>query len=102
MARQNLRKYFREFPDSGILLTSHAHERMQEREIQLPQIRTVLERGQIRHVETDIKTGLDKYRVAGRDADGRPLETVVNLDETGDGLVTVITVIDSGGSGGRA
>ena len=47
-------------------------------------------------VEQDINTGLDKYRVAGRDADGRALEIVVNFTQTGNGLVVVITVIDPG------
>ena len=75
---------------------------MRERDILLQQIWDVLKRGAVRHVEPDIKTGLDKYRVVGRDADGRSVEIVVNLDETGDGFVTVVTVIDSGGPGGRA
>ena len=47
-------------------------------------------------VEPDIVTGLDKFRMAGRDADGRALEIVVNLTEAGNGLVVVITVIDPG------
>lgn len=100
--RANLKKFFREFPDFRIRLTQHARDRMREREILLPQIRAVLESGAVRHVEPDIKTGLDKYRVGGRDADGRSLEVVVNLDETGDGCVIVITVIESDGPGGRA
>ena len=48
--------------------------------------------GSLVHVEPGIRTGLDKYRVAGRDADGRDLEVVVTL---GPGpRVTVITAID--------
>ena len=44
-------------------------------------------------VESDIRSGLDKYRVSGHDADGRSLEVVVNLDETGTGRVVIVTVI---------
>ena len=47
------------------------------------------------HVEPDIRSGLDKYRVAGRDSDGRRLEVVANLDQTGPGRVIVITAIDA-------
>lgn len=46
-------------------------------------------------VEKDIKTGLDKFRIVGSDADGRKLEVVVNLDESGLGRVTIITAFDS-------
>ncbi len=66
---------------------------MRERAIELPQIQMVLANGSVRQVERDIKTGLEKYRVEGRDADGRTLEVVVNLDETGTGCVVVITAI---------
>ena len=68
---------------------------MEERDVQLPQIRTVLMTGALVCVEPDIRSGLDKYRVAGRDADGRGLEVVANLDETGPGRIVVITVIDT-------
>ena len=104
----NHRAYFnnflRDFPAFGIRLTRHARDRMEERKIGLPQIRTVLRNGSVQQVESDIKTGRDKYRVAGRDADGRNLEIVVNLDETGKGRVIVVTAIDSrspGNSGRR-
>ena len=98
-------KFFRDFPNFGIRLTRHARDQMEERGIRLPQIRTVLMTGALVHVEPDIRTGLDKYRVAGGDADGRRLEVVANLDESGPGRVIVITVIDTpdaGGSGRRA
>ena len=74
---------------------------MQERDIRLPQIRIVLVAGSLVHVEPDIRTGLDKYRVAGSDADGRRLEVVVSLVETGPGRVVVITAIDTSEAGGR-
>ena len=73
---------------------------MQERNIRLPQIRTVLVTGSLVHVEPDIRTGLDKYRVSGSDADGRRLEVVANLVETGPGRVVVITAIDTSDAGG--
>ena len=56
--------------------------------------------GALVHVEPDIRTGLDKYRVAGSDADGRQLEVVANLVETGRGRVIVITAIDTSDVGG--
>ena len=96
-ARSNLSTFFRDFPDFGIRITQHARERMRERGIGLPHVRTVLKSGAVRQFELDIKTGLDKYRVVGRDADGRTLEVVVNLDETGKGHVVIITAIESRG-----
>lgn len=98
--RKNLKGFFRKFPDFSIRPTRHAQERMQKWAIELPQIWMVLERGSVQQVEADIRTGSDKYRVMGRDADGRTLEIVVNLDETGEGRIIVVTVIDSGSTRG--
>ncbi|MDE0391366.1 MAG: DUF4258 domain-containing protein [Rhodospirillales bacterium] len=97
------RNFFRDFPNFNIRLTRHARIRMKERDIRLPQVRTILMTGSLVHVEPDIRTGLDKYRVAGSDADGRQLEVVASLDETGSGRVVVITAIDTSdaGSGDR-
>ena len=95
-------KFFRDFPNFTIRLTRHARNRMEEREIRLPQIRAVLMTGSILRVEPDIRTGLDKYRVSGRDADGRGLEVVANLEETETGRVVIVTVIDSTDAGGGA
>ena len=64
---------------------------MAERRIRLPQIKRVLRTGTLREVELDIRTGREKYRVAGRDADARELEVVVTLGPGG--RVTVITAI---------
>lgn len=88
------KEFFRRLPDFHIRLTKHSRTRMRERDIQLPQIRTVLKTGALVHVESDIRTGLDKYRVAGSDADDRRLEVVANLEETGQGRVVIVTVID--------
>ncbi len=85
--------FFRNFPNFSINLKVHARDRMRQRNIQLPQISTVLRSGSLVRVESDIRSGLDKYRVSGRDADGRNLEIVVNLVESGEGRVDVITVI---------
>lgn len=86
----------RDFPDFNIRPARHAYQRMAERAVASTHIRRVLRSGSLVRVEQDINTGLDKYRVAGRDADGRALEIVVNFTETGNGLVVVITVIDPG------
>ena len=94
------REFFRNFPNFHIRLTKHARTRMRERHIQLLQIRTVLVNGSLVQVESDIRTGLDKYRVTGRDADGRDLEVVANLEEGGPGRVIVITAIDIRGAAG--
>ena len=98
--RASYTNFFRDFPNFTIRLTRHARIRMQERDIRLPQIRSVLMTGALVHVEPDIRTGLDKYRVAGRDADGRGLEVVANLDESGPGRVVIITAIDTHDAGG--
>ncbi len=99
--RAYLNNFFREFPAFRIQLTRHARDRMRERDIGLAQIRSVLRRGSLSRVEQDIRTGRDKYRMAGRDADGRMLEIVVDLIEDGNGTVVVITVIDATASGLR-
>ncbi|MCY4139875.1 MAG: DUF4258 domain-containing protein [Rhodobacteraceae bacterium] len=88
-------KFVRKKPEFSVKRTKHARERMAENGIALPAIRTVLRRGRLIHAETDIRTGLEKYRISGRDPDGRPLEVVVNLEETDQGRVTVITVFPS-------
>ena len=93
--RAYFRNFFREFPDFSIRLTHHARERMGERGIYLPQIRSVLRSGTVVQVEQDFRTGEDKYRVAGRDADGRNLEVVAILQETEAGRVVIVTVIDT-------
>ena len=68
---------------------------MQERGIHLSQIRSVLRSGTVVQVEQDIRTGEDKYRVAGRDSDQRSLEIVAVLEETESGRVVIVTVIDA-------
>ena len=88
-------QFFRKFPKFSVKLTGHARVRMEQHEIRLPQIRTALAKGSVLRVEKDIKTGLDKFRIVGSDADGRKLEVVVNLDESGLGRVTIITAFDS-------
>ena len=98
------RNFFRDFPNFSIVRTNHALDKMREHFVQLPQIRTVLKTGALVRVEPDIQTGLDKYRVSGHDADGRRLEVVANLHETGSGRVVIITIIepsDAGGGGRR-
>ena len=92
----NYRKFFRDFPNFSIELTKHARTRMEQRNIRLPQMRTVLMTGSILPVEPDIRTGRDKYRVFGRDADGRSLEVVATLKQVGLGCVVIVTVIDRG------
>ena len=94
--RADYRNFFRDFPNFSIELTKHARTRMEQRDIRLPQIRTVLMTGSILPVEPDIRTGLDKYRVFGRDADGRSLEVVAILKEVKLGCVVIVTVIDRG------
>lgn len=74
----SFRNYFRDFPDYNIRLTNHARQRMEQREIRLPQIRRILGTGTVREVERDIRTGRD-------------LQVVVTL---GPGRrVTVVTAI---------
>ncbi|MDE0716353.1 MAG: DUF4258 domain-containing protein [Rhodospirillaceae bacterium] len=96
------KEFFREFPDFSIQLTQHARERMRERGINLPQIQSVLRSGKVVQVEQDIRTGEDKYTVAGRDADERNLEIVAVLQETETGRVVIVTVIDATASGSGA
>ena len=91
--RSTFAKFFRDSPDFDVRLTKHARDRMAERRIRLPQIERVLRTGRLTEVERDIRSGRDKYRVAGRDADGRALEVVVSLGPAG--RVTVVTAIQA-------
>ena len=93
------RTFFRNFPNFYVVLKKHARKRMKQHDVQLPQIRTILRTGSVVRVESDIRTGLDKYRVSGHDADGRTLEVVANLDEIGPGRVVIITIIDPSSTG---
>ena len=88
------RNFLGAFQKFSIETTKHANQRMQQHGVTLPDLRRILRRGGLRHVERDIRTGEDKYRVAGSDIDDRPFEVVVVLDTTGDGCVVVVTVID--------
>ncbi len=89
--RSTFGNFFRDFPDYDVRLTRHARDRMAERRIRLPQLERVLRTGSLTEVERDIRTGRDKYRVTGRDADGRDLHVVVTLGPGG--RVTVVTAI---------
>lgn len=75
---------------------------MRERGIRLPQIRSVLRSGTVVRVEQDIRTGEDKYRIAGRDTNERNLEIVVVLEETESGRVVIVTVMDTSDAGSGA
>ena len=98
--RAKFKAFLRKYPDFGIQSTQHSRQRMRKWKIHLPQIRSILRSGAVSQVELDIRTGLDKYRVVGRDPDGRMLEVVVNLIESERGRIDVITVIDTTGLGG--
>lgn len=90
----NYRNFFSNFNNFDIELTDHAKQRMQQHGVTLADLRRVLRRGTVLRVEPEIRTGDDKYRVAGTDVDNRPIEVVVVLETTGDGSVVVVTVID--------
>ena len=77
--------------DFDFRFSRHSRERMRERQISLPQIHRVLKTGTLVQVEIDIRSGRRKFRIAGRDLDGRSLEIVVNLGPRR--KVKVITVI---------
>ena len=90
------RNFFRNFQNFGIEITTHAKQRMQQHGVTLTDLRRVFRPlpGTLLRVESDIRTGDDKYRVEGSDIDNRRFEVVVVLDATGDGCVVVVTVID--------
>lgn len=87
--RSTFGRFFRDFPDYGVRFTNHAREQMAERGIEAAQIERVLRTGSLAAVEPDIRTGQDRYRVEGRDRDGRDLTVVVALAPRD--RVTVIT-----------
>ena len=86
--------FFSDFQYFDIELTDHAKERRQQHGVTLADLRKVLRRGVLLHVEPDIRTGDDKYRVAGSDINNRPIEVVGVLETTGKGCVVVVTIID--------
>lgn len=77
-----------------IVWTSHANTRSKQRRITKLIAERVLRRGHIDDVETP-PNGKEKWRVIGKDNDGRQIGVVVSLD--GDVCVIyVVTVIDLG------
>ena len=76
-----------------MVLTGHAEKQMASRDVARFEVEKVLKAGAVVMVETD-PDGTERWRVAGRDADGRRIEVVVEpLPPT---IVVVVTVIRVG------
>lgn len=76
-----------------LVIRFHAAERMLERDISRFDIERLLKAGVVVMIETD-PDGSERWRVAGRDADGRRIEIVVEVIPPT--LIVLITVIGVG------
>jgi len=68
----------------------HARRQAAERDVPIFEAERVIRAGAVTSVETEIG-GQDRWRVSGRDADGRPVDVVVKPIE--DHTIRVVTVI---------
>ena len=73
-----------------MILTDHAEERMAEYDVARFEIVRVLKAGAVVMLHTE-PSGTETWRVAGRDADGRRIEVVV--EPIPPSMMVVITVI---------
>lgn len=73
-----------------MVLTGHAEKQMASRDVARFEVEKVLKAGAVVMIETD-PDGTERWRVAGRDADGRRIEVVV--EPVPPTMVVVVTVI---------
>ena len=79
-------------PAFRLVITDHAAKQMRDRDVARFEVEKVLKAGAVIMVETD-PGGRERWRVVGRDADGRQIEPVVELIPPSMAvLVTVIRV----------
>jgi len=78
-------------PAFRMILKPHAERRMAERDIARFEVEKVLKAGAVVLIETDPGGGAERWRVAGRDADGRRFEVVV--EPIPPSMTVVVTVI---------
>jgi hypothetical protein len=77
-------------PTFRMVLTDHAEERMAEYDVARFEIEKVLKAGAVVMIDME-PSGAETWRVAGRDADGRRIEVVI--EPIPPSMVVVITVI---------
>lgn len=77
-------------PEFRMVLTRHAEDQMLDRDVARFEVEKVLKAGAVVMVETD-PGGSERWRVAGRDTDGRRIEVVV--EPIPPSMAVVVTVI---------
>ena len=77
-------------PGFRMVLTPHAEKRMEKRDVSRVEVERILKAGLVVMIETD-PDGTERWRVAGRDADGHRLELVIEPEPPD--LMVVVTVI---------
>jgi Domain of unknown function (DUF4258) len=65
-------------PAFRLVITHHAGKQMQDRDVTRLDVERVLKAGAVVLIETDVQ-GRERWRVAGRDADGLRIEPVVEV-----------------------
>lgn len=80
-------------PDLKLVITDHAAKRMKARDITRFEVEKVLKAGAVVMTEPTPQ-GREKWRVAGHDTDGQPIELVVEVLPRS--LIVLITVIRVG------
>jgi len=79
--------------DFRMIPTRHAEKQMAERDVARFEVERLLKAGSVVMIETD-PDGSERWRVAGRDADGGRIEVVV--EPLPPNMVSIITVIRVG------
>jgi hypothetical protein len=80
-------------PGLRLVIKPHAEKRMLERDISRFEIERLLKAGVVVMIETD-PGGAERWRVAGRDTDGRQIEVAVEVIPPI--LIVLVTVIRVG------
>lgn len=80
-------------PGFRMVLTPHAEKRTKERDIARFELERILKAAPVVMIETD-PDGTERWRVAGRGADGHRLEVVIEPEPPD--LMVVVTVIRIG------
>jgi hypothetical protein len=80
-------------PAFRMVLSDHAERRMEERDVARFEVEKVLKAGAVVMIDVE-PDGTETWRVAGRDADGRRIEVVI--EPLPPSMVVVVTVIRVG------
>ena len=86
----HVKKSYNQNPDVGF--TFHASEQMTERDVSIPDVKSVLTKGQVVGTDVHPKTGNVLWLMEGKDDNGRRIRLVI--DSSKQPRIKIITVIN--------